>query len=180
MTVAAIEADYAYRECERITRGSAANFYYGIRLLPRVKRQAMCAVYAFARRVDDIGDGEPGENGGAGGAEGGADERLQQLARERGRLAALAEDQVDLDDPVIVALAHASAHYRFPADALELLIEGVELDVRGDQYETFDELVGYAAASRGRSDACAWRSSATVPRRRRRTSSRTTSVSRCS
>ena len=35
----------------------AANFYYGIRLLPRGRRRAMCAVYAFARRIDDIGDG---------------------------------------------------------------------------------------------------------------------------
>ncbi len=56
MTVAAIELEYAYRECEQITRREAANFYYGIRLLPRFKRQAMCANYAFARRVDDIGD----------------------------------------------------------------------------------------------------------------------------
>ena len=54
--MAAIELDYAYRECEQITRREAANFYYGIRLLSRFKRQAMCATYAFARRVDDIGD----------------------------------------------------------------------------------------------------------------------------
>ncbi len=48
---------HAYRDCEAITRAQAANFYYGIRLLPRERRRAMCAVYAFARRVDDIGDG---------------------------------------------------------------------------------------------------------------------------
>src|ERR1700736_4624915 len=47
----------AYRQCEAITRRRAANFYYGIRLLPADKRRAMSAVYAFARRVDDIGDG---------------------------------------------------------------------------------------------------------------------------
>src|ERR1700742_314777 len=58
MSVAALEVEHAYRECEQITRREAANFYYGIRLLPRFKRQAMCAVYAFARRVDDIGDGD--------------------------------------------------------------------------------------------------------------------------
>jgi len=51
MSVAAIELEYAYRECEQITRREAANFYYGIRLLTRSKRQAMCAAYAFARRV---------------------------------------------------------------------------------------------------------------------------------
>ncbi len=43
MTSPAIEVEYAYRECEQITRRQAANFYYGIRLLPRFKRQAMCA-----------------------------------------------------------------------------------------------------------------------------------------
>ncbi len=138
MTVAAIEAEYAYRECEQITRVSAANFYYGIRLLPRAKRQAMCAVYAFARRVDDIGDGEMGKG-----------EQLEQLGRERSRLAALAEGQADFSDPVSVALAHAGERYRLPADALELLIQGVELDVRGAEYETFEELVRYCRCVAG-------------------------------
>ena len=57
MTIPALEIEHAYRRCEEITREEAANFFYGIRLLPRSKRQAMSAVYAFARRVDDIGDG---------------------------------------------------------------------------------------------------------------------------
>jgi len=52
------ELAHAYRRCEEITREQAANFHYGIRLLPRDKRVAMSAVYAFARRVDDIGDGD--------------------------------------------------------------------------------------------------------------------------
>ena len=53
------------------------------------------------------------------------------------------------DDPVITALAHASEHYRLPVDALELLIEGVELDVLGAEYETFDELVRYCRCVAG-------------------------------
>ena len=57
MTMPALEVEHAYRECERIARREAANFSYGIRLLPRPRRQAISAVYAFARRVDDIGDG---------------------------------------------------------------------------------------------------------------------------
>ena len=48
----------AYAACEAITRREARNFYYGIRLLPPQKRSALCAVYALARRIDDIGDEE--------------------------------------------------------------------------------------------------------------------------
>jgi 15-cis-phytoene synthase len=48
----------AYAACAEITRNEARNFSYGIRLLPAGKRRAMCAVYAFARRIDDIGDGD--------------------------------------------------------------------------------------------------------------------------
>ena len=47
----------AYQRCEEITRTEARNFSYGIRLLPKAKRQAMSALYAMARRIDDVGDG---------------------------------------------------------------------------------------------------------------------------
>ena len=139
MTVAAIELGYAYRECEQITRREAANFYYGIRLLPRFKRQAMCATYAFARRVDDIGDDGVLDRS----------EQLERLARERSRIATLARGETDTSDPVMVALAHATEHYRLPVDALELLIEGVELDVLDAEYEGFDELVRYCRCVAG-------------------------------
>ena len=46
----------SYRHCEAVTLDRARNFYYGIRLLPAPRRSAMCAIYAFARRVDDIAD----------------------------------------------------------------------------------------------------------------------------
>jgi phytoene synthase len=132
VSVAVLEVEQAYRRCEQITRHEAANFFYGIRLLPRPKRQAMSAVYAFARRVDDIGDGELA-----------ADRQLAALASARQVLAGVAEDRADPTDPVAVALANAHLHFRLPLDALELLVEGVELDVLGTRYETFDELVGY-------------------------------------
>src|ERR1700744_5049224 len=133
MTVPALEVAHCYDACEQTTRREAANFYYGIRLLPRERRQAMCAVYAFARRIDDIGD------------EG--DDRHTQLRALRGERAMVA--RLDLDDgstgdPVRVAVAPARGHHRLPMDAMELLIEGVELDVEGvSEYETFDQLVGY-------------------------------------
>jgi phytoene synthase len=139
MTVAALEVERAYRECEQITRREAANFYYGIRLLPRFKRQAMCANYAFARRVDDIGD------------DGALDRaaQIERLAQERAGLAALAGGSVAAGDPVFAALAHASQHYRLPLDALELLVEGVELDVLGAEYQSFEELVRYCRCVAG-------------------------------
>src|SRR5207344_958513 len=54
----AMDTRAAYRYCEEITWSQARNFAYGIRLLPPAKRQALAAVYAFARRIDDIGDGD--------------------------------------------------------------------------------------------------------------------------
>jgi 15-cis-phytoene synthase len=130
--VPALEVEHAYLQCEQITRREAANFYYGIRLLPRAKRQAMCAVYAFARRVDDIGDGslEP-------------ELQLAALAVEREALSQVESEGADGGDPVLVGLGNAHRHYDLPLDALMLLIEGVECDVLGRRYETFEELVGY-------------------------------------
>jgi phytoene synthase len=135
----AVEVEHAYRACEDITRVAAANFYYGIRLLPRDKRQAMSAVYAFARRVDDIGDGDDEPSS-----------KLAALDAQRASLVTVADDAGGLsvggyssEDPVTVALADARRRFDLPLEALEELIDGVELDVRETQYETFDELVVY-------------------------------------
>ena len=119
----------AYRTCEQITRDEARNFFYGIRLLPPAKRRAMCAVYAFARRIDDIGDGAlPSEA------------KLAALAEGRASLNRLAAPP---DDAVLVGLGDACERFPIPREALEDLVDGVEMDVRGATYETFDELVVY-------------------------------------
>lgn len=119
----------AYAECERITRTEAGNFYYGIRLLPEPKRTALCAVYALARRVDDIGDGDlPRET------------KLKDLAGVRADLDRLGEST----DPVLVALADAAARYPIPLGAFGELIDGVETDLAEDvRIADFDELVVY-------------------------------------
>jgi phytoene synthase len=119
----------AYDHCEALTRAAAANFYYGIRLLPREKRRATCAVYAFARRVDDIGDGriEPRE-------------KLGLLDAAERSLAGLAGSSMD---PVVVALVDARERFGLPTDALGDLIEGVRMDVIGTSYERFEDLLGY-------------------------------------
>ena len=117
----------AYRQCEAITRRTAANFYYGIRLLPRERHRAMCAVYAFARRVDDIGDGQLAR-----------EEKLRRLDAQARALVAFPET-----DPVMVALADAYERFVVPPDALGALIEGVRMDVEGVAYESFEDLVLY-------------------------------------
>ena len=123
-----ITLDAAYRSCEDITRAAAANFFYGMRLLPAHKRRAMYAAYAFARRVDDIGDGDlPCE------------EKLRLLEAERTALAGNGAGT----DPVHVALGDARERFSMPLDALLGLLDGVEADARGASYSSFDELVVY-------------------------------------
>jgi 15-cis-phytoene synthase len=130
-----MQTSEAYARCAAITRTQAANFYYGIRLLAPERRRAMCAAYAFARRIDDIGDGD--------------------LARERKRelLDEAAEQLRELErsgsalhaeqDPVIVALADAHRRFSLPPGAMGELIEGVRMDVDGVTYERIDDLVVY-------------------------------------
>jgi phytoene synthase len=123
----------AYERCEAITRAEAANFYYGIRLLARERRRAMCAAYAFARRIDDIGDGElPRER------------KLILLEQSASQLAELERTgAAPAEDAVLVALADAHRRFSLPAGALGELIEGVRMDVEEVSYEQFDELVLY-------------------------------------
>jgi phytoene synthase len=123
----------AYARCEEVTRAEAKNFSYGIRLLPPPKRQAMSALYAVARRIDDIGDGT-----------GSAAVKLDALAATRKQLVAIAADPAAAgDDPILVALADAARRHPLPMSALEELIDGCEMDVNGTTYQTFDDLVGY-------------------------------------
>jgi phytoene synthase len=131
--------DAADAACEDITRHEARNFAYGIRLLPRVRRQAMSAVYATARRIDDIGDGDlpPAD-------------KAALLHAARTTLRHLGEGgPSDADDPVLVALSDASRHLPIPLDAFDDLIDGCEADVAGRTYATIDEVVGYCRCVAG-------------------------------
>ena len=119
----------AYKTCESITRREAKNFSYGIRLLRPPERDALSAVYALARRIDDIGDGD-----------GPADDRLAALDQVRGDLS---DPAAHSDDAVWVAVADAARRYDLPLAAFGELIDGCELDVRGTTYDTLDSLVGY-------------------------------------
>ncbi|HET6874462.1 MAG TPA: squalene/phytoene synthase family protein [Acidimicrobiales bacterium] len=129
-----MNVEQAYARCEEITATEARNFSYGIKLLPPPKRRAMSALYALARRIDDIGDGD-GEPAA----------KLAALAEARKEVGELRSDHpvVDPDDPVMTAVADVAGRYPLPVNALEELIEGCEMDVTGTRYETFDDLVGY-------------------------------------
>ncbi|WP_420717998.1 presqualene diphosphate synthase HpnD [Streptomyces sp. H34-S4] len=135
---APISAAYSY--CEAVTGSQARNFAYGIRLLPADKRQAMSALYAFSRRVDDIGDGTlPPEV---------KTTRLEETRTLLGRIRAEEIDEDDTD-PVAVALAHASRRFPIPLEGLDELIDGVLMDVRGETYETWDDLKVYCRCVAG-------------------------------
>jgi phytoene synthase len=130
----------AYSYCEAVTGAQARNFAYGIRLLPTDKRQAMSALYAFSRRVDDIGDGLLAP-----------DAKLVRLEETRALLGRIRADEIEEDDtdPVAVALAHAANRFPIPLGGLDELIDGVLMDVRGETYETWDDLKAYCRCVAG-------------------------------
>jgi 15-cis-phytoene synthase len=123
----------AYVEVERITRERARNFAYGIMLLPRPKRRAIAAIYAFARRVDDIADGALPP----------VDKRAR-LDRLRSQLHAPPGD-----DATLVALADARRRFPIPGDALDALIDGGLQDTEQSRYPNFDQLRIYCSRVAG-------------------------------
>jgi 15-cis-phytoene synthase len=128
----------AYQHCEQVTRSQARNFAYGITLLPAAKRRALSAVYALARRIDDIGDGDLP-----------APDKLAALAQAREQVAALAAGPAPGTDPVLLALGDAARRFPIPLGAFGELVEGCEADVRGNVYRTFDELHHYCRCVAG-------------------------------
>jgi phytoene synthase len=119
----------AYKHCEQVTRTQARNFAWGILLLPPAQRRALSAVYALARRIDDIGDGDLP-----------ADRKLAELRQLRGEIATTTPDS---PDPVLAAVGDAAHRFPLPMSAFDDLLDGVEMDVRGDTYPDFDTLVRY-------------------------------------
>jgi squalene synthase HpnC/squalene synthase HpnD len=136
----------SYDECHRITRAAHSNFYYAFFLLPKPKRDALSALYAFMRLVDDV-----------------ADEGSDLTAKRRG----LADWRAALDDAVtgevqlvdgttalnstapsgaadvLPALVDTMERYKMPARYLHDLISGAEMDLTLRTYPTFDRLREY-------------------------------------
>ena len=117
----------------RFTNQRVTNFYYAFVFLPPEKRLAIEAVYAFARRGDDVADG------GLDAADAGT-----ALARYRQALdACYAHDLSQLDAPELRALSEAIKRFQIPRQPFEDLILGLEMDLNGTKYETFDDLSLY-------------------------------------
>lgn len=108
----------AYSVCRSIARSSAKNFYYAFLVLPKPKRQALCAVYAFMRRCDDI-----------------TDDANAPLHERRQKLASWVDDfhrahaGFASDDPILLALTDAQRRYNIPLELLDQLACGTEMDV---------------------------------------------------
>jgi 15-cis-phytoene synthase len=138
-----VDLTEAYRECERITWSQARNFAYGIRLLPPAKRRGLAVIYAFARRIDDIGDGAlPSER------------KIADLESARQAVLNLNGNGRNLngngrDDPVLLALADVKRNFPVPMEAFGELIDGCVADVRGTRYETFEDLHYYCRCVAG-------------------------------
>jgi phytoene synthase len=131
-----IEDSYAF--CRAAAKRSGSNFYPCFVLLPRAKRRAMDALYAFMRHTDDLGDDPaPVETRRA---------RLEQWRESLDR--ALRGERIEsVEEPaareLLPAVADAAHRFRIPHEHLRAVIEGVEMDVPPRRYETFDELTEY-------------------------------------
>lgn len=134
----------AYSVCRSITRRSAKNFYYGFLVLPQPKRQALCAVYAFMRKCDDIADdsGLP------------VSERRLKLEAWLDAFHRVDSGQVT-DDPILLALSDAQRRFEIRVGLLDELAYGTAMDVEDEAsrevagdglvplYQTFNDLQLY-------------------------------------
>ncbi len=132
----------AYSVCKGITRAAAKNFYYAFLVLPRRKREALCAVYAFMRRCDDITD-DPNLS---------FAERREKLEVWLDSLHRAQQGQ-PTDDAILLALTDAQRRFTIPAGLLDELAHGTAMDIEeadatqsgntpglNVQYQTFEDL----------------------------------------
>lgn len=133
---AGVEASYA--ECRGVARRAASNFYYAFYMLPRAKRDALCALYAFMRLVDDVSD-----------AEGPSARTPENLAAQRTALVRWRNllDQAVAGEtaqhPILPAFADTIQRYRIPPRYFHDLISGAEMDLTETRYATFERLQEY-------------------------------------
>ncbi len=127
----ASEVVQSYMECRRVARTSASNFYYAFFMLPQAKRDALCALYAFMRLVDDVSD-----------TVGSAADKQRGLSRWRAALDAAAAGDVS-GHPILPAFADTIERFKIPPRYFHDLISGAEMDLTVGEYATFDRLREY-------------------------------------
>ena len=122
----------AYRECQAFTRRRATNFYIAFSALPRDKRQAIYAAYAYAGTVDDAVDDA-----------GTQEERAAALTQAHGLLHAAYHGGEAEPSWLTMGLADAIERYDIPRDHFEELVLGMEHDLTNTRYDTFADLEQY-------------------------------------
>jgi phytoene synthase len=120
----------AYAHCAGITRAAGSSFAAAFWMLPRPRRRALHAIYAFCRLADDIAD-DPAVEG----------DRDRLLARWREELGDAYRGKAT--HPVGIALGDAVRRFDLPEEVFEDLLRGVESDLRGETMETFEDLERY-------------------------------------
>jgi len=141
-----MKIDEAYAYCRAIAHKHGANFSVGFRFLPKVKRRAVYAAYAFCRVADDIVDDDSGAA-----AASAVGPRENSAAEAAAAPQVLDEWQRELDraydasatHPITIALADALQHFDIPKSAFIALMDGCRQDLVKSRYETFDELLHY-------------------------------------
>jgi squalene synthase HpnC len=121
----------SYAECNRIARAARSSFYLAFFGLRKEKRNALCALYAFMRLIDDVSD-EPGD----------LESKRQALARWRGMLDQAIGGRTN-DHAVLPALADTIERFQIPTRYFHDLILGAEMDLTVSTYATFDRLSEY-------------------------------------
>jgi phytoene synthase len=117
--------------CRKLTRARARNFYYGFLLLPKPRRDAFCAVYAFMRYCDDIADGSDATH-------------IKAALLREWKDALRRAWAGDYGDSLILPAFHAAVrHYSIPQEYFYELIAGAEMDLVIRSYRTFAELYQY-------------------------------------
>jgi phytoene synthase len=130
--------DSAYAVCRAIAKREAKNFYYAFVALPPARRNAICAIYAFMRKADDLSDDESIAP---------AERRVQLDSWLAGWH--LAAQGAGTDDPVFLAVRDATDRFAIPLTLLDELVAGTTMDLdraasgAPDTYATFDELYRY-------------------------------------
>ena len=136
MTLPDSKVREAYEECRRLARRHYENFPVASYLVPRSKRDALAAVYAFARYADDIAD-EP--------ERGDKPTRLAALQAWRQKLNECYAGRAE--DAVFIALRHAAEQFRLSQEHFENLIRAFESDVKVSRHPDFDSLRAYCRCS---------------------------------